>query len=33
MLDDAPLWEHQSMPVKLQNMDAPLHCDEYFVAK
>jgi hypothetical protein len=27
------LWEYQSMPVKFQNIDAPLHRGEYFVAK
>jgi hypothetical protein len=27
------LWQYQSMPVKFQNVDSPLHRGEYFVAK
>jgi murein DD-endopeptidase MepM/ murein hydrolase activator NlpD len=27
------LWKYQSMPVKFQNVDGPLHRGEYFVAK
>jgi len=27
------LWQHQSLPFRFQNIDAPLHRGEYFVAK
>jgi hypothetical protein len=27
------LWQYQSMPIKFQNVDSPLHRGEYFVAK
>ena len=27
------LWQYQSLPFRFQNIDAPLHRGEYFVAK